>query len=290
MVFLTVSEERTMVFFMVSGEMIMVFIASEECCFAICLALSTIVPCDLVCVGQGKVCPSFLWFSSAAMSVTSTSLLHRRLCLALYCLKGLMLGQLPWYSSKREKILSAQTSVRGIKLAMAGSRVRTESSSFFYWFNPQLLCVFMLFAEDGNHISQQDTQAKLRRQYFWAGMTYDVMRHIMACCMAEPLSAVPVEHRSPVIQQRVNKFRKYYKDGVSVSLVLRVVSWSQVTFSRYPGTSLFFFSFFFLDMNQTFCTGFPLCHRCHSSRLLIAMWIFSGWNSSIGLHPVSIAP
>ena len=73
--------------------------------------------------------------------------------------------------------------------------------------------------EEGNHLSEQDTQAKLRRKYFWYGMTFDVMSHIMGCCMEESLAALPVPHRNPVIQERVDKFRSYYKKRVSGTVV-----------------------------------------------------------------------
>ncbi|KAK7113079.1 uncharacterized protein [Littorina saxatilis] len=73
--------------------------------------------------------------------------------------------------------------------------------------------------EEENHLSQQDTQVKLRRRYFWAGMTYDIMRHVMSCCMTEALAATPVEHRIPAIQQRVDRFRKYYKEGIPDMIV-----------------------------------------------------------------------
>ena len=76
-----------------------------------------------------------------------------------------------------------------------------------------------ILPEEGKHLSEQDTQAKLRRKYFWYGMTFDVMSHIMGCCMKEALSAVPVPHRNPVIQERVDKFRSYYKKRVSLTAV-----------------------------------------------------------------------
>ncbi|KAL8609360.1 hypothetical protein ACOMHN_008154 [Nucella lapillus] len=68
--------------------------------------------------------------------------------------------------------------------------------------------------ENGRHLSQQDTQLKVRRKYFWAGMTYDILRHVLTCCMENIVAAMPVEHRNSVIQRRVNKFRRLYRDGI----------------------------------------------------------------------------
>ena len=178
-------------------------------------------------------CP---WFSTAEVPVTSTSLLCRwpqvfSPIWKVWCLAN--------HFEKYSRI-AAQTNIWGAnrigKIPCKNINLVLLFSFFSHFLFPS--------AEDGNHISQQDTQAKLRRQYFWAGMTYDVMRHIMACCMGEPLSTVPVEHRSPIIQQRVNKFRKYYKEGVSVSLILCIVPWLQMTFSEHLWHKSFFLVFF----------------------------------------------
>ncbi|KAK7476764.1 hypothetical protein BaRGS_00031991 [Batillaria attramentaria] len=68
--------------------------------------------------------------------------------------------------------------------------------------------------EEERHLSQQDTQAKLREKYFWSGMTYDVMRYIVNCCMAESLSSRPIPHRNSAVQERVEKFHNYYLEGI----------------------------------------------------------------------------
>ncbi|XP_076469745.1 uncharacterized protein LOC143300041 [Babylonia areolata] len=68
--------------------------------------------------------------------------------------------------------------------------------------------------ENGQHLSQQDTQARLRQKYFWSGMTFDVLTHVLGCCMKESLCTAPVLHRNPVIQERVDKIRSYYSEGI----------------------------------------------------------------------------
>ncbi|XP_070187465.1 uncharacterized protein [Littorina saxatilis] len=79
--------------------------------------------------------------------------------------------------------------------------------------------------EDGNHLSQQDTQEKLRRKFYWSGMTIDVTVHILGCCMSDALSAAAaVPHRNPNIQSRVNKLHQYYTDKTIPKLDTRLLT------------------------------------------------------------------